>query len=83
MVTDLCDPLVAFVLGQHSSADRLFQGSLQDGLHKRDYTRPWGIARQPTGEMVVVGKKETDPIELDNQKSPSLRARLLRFTHIK
>jgi hypothetical protein len=74
LITDICEPLLLFVLGSQSSPSHLFQSTAQEGLHKEDYAQPWIMKRQE-GELVVVGKDKADAMELDSQGRSSLRMR--------
>jgi hypothetical protein len=60
LITDLCEPLVLFILGYHSPpADGLFRGLPQEGLQKADMRVDWIVKRK--GErLVVVGMDEAD-----------------------
>ncbi|KAI4714298.1 hypothetical protein J4E89_001748 [Alternaria sp. Ai002NY15] len=60
LITDLCEPLVLFVLGYHSPpSDGLFQGRPQEGPQKRDMQVDW-IVKRKGEQLVVVGMGERD-----------------------
>ena len=60
LITDLCEPLVLFVLGYHSPpSDGLFQGRPQEGPQKRDMQVDW-IVKSKGEQLVVVGMGERD-----------------------
>ncbi|CAO2655079.1 Nn.00g118120.m01.CDS01 [Neocucurbitaria sp. VM-36] len=59
LITDLCEPLVLFLLGYHSNTTHLFRGLPQEGPHPHDYAVPWVVKRR-NGQLVVVGKEEAD-----------------------
>ncbi|KAL6703897.1 hypothetical protein ACN47E_008933 [Coniothyrium glycines] len=62
LITDLCEPLVLFLLGYHSSArGDLFHGVPRQGsLQERDYANPWIVKSAREGPLVVVGCDEAD-----------------------
>ncbi|KAI4945005.1 hypothetical protein J4E91_008350 [Alternaria rosae] len=60
LITDLCEPLVLFVLGYHSPpSDGLFMGRPQEGPQKRDMQVDW-IVKRKGEQLVVVGMGERD-----------------------
>ena len=60
LITDLCEPLVLFVLGYHSPpSDGLFAGRPQEGPQKRDMQVEW-IVKRKGEQLVVVGMGERD-----------------------
>jgi hypothetical protein len=60
LITDLCEPLVLFILGYHSPpADGLFKGLPQEGPQKSDMRVDW-IVKRKGEQLVVVGMEEVD-----------------------
>jgi hypothetical protein len=60
LITDLCEPLVLFVLGYHSApSEGLFKGLPQEGPQRADLGREW-IVKRKNDQLVVVGKEEAD-----------------------
>lgn len=60
LITDLCEPLVLFILGYHSPpADGLFKGLPQEGPQKSDLRVDW-IVKRSGDQLVVVGKGEAE-----------------------
>ncbi|EOA84484.1 uncharacterized protein SETTUDRAFT_111827 [Exserohilum turcica Et28A] len=60
LITDLCEPLVLFVLGYHSPpSDGLFKGLPQEGPRTSDLTVDW-IVKRSNDQLVVVGMNEVD-----------------------
>jgi hypothetical protein len=62
LITDLCEPLVLFLLGYHSPPGTLFHGLPHDGVHGHDYLEPWAVKRH-FGQLMVVGKDENAAVE--------------------
>lgn len=62
-ITDLCEPIVLFILGYHSpSSDGLFKGLPQEGPRKEDLRVPW-IVKRKNEQLVVVGVEEREDWE--------------------
>jgi hypothetical protein len=60
LITDICEPLVLFILGYHSPPqDGLFRGLPQEGPQKRDMRVDW-IVKRKGEQLVVVGMEERD-----------------------
>ncbi|KAF1937476.1 hypothetical protein EJ02DRAFT_437830 [Clathrospora elynae] len=60
LITDLCEPLVLFILGYHSFPGKgLFEGLPQEGPQKSDLKEQW-IVKRVGGQLVVVGRGEAD-----------------------
>ncbi|CAE7034196.1 hypothetical protein P3342_007248 [Pyrenophora teres f. teres] len=60
LITDLCEPLVLFILGYHSPpSEGLFKGLPQEGPQKSDLSVDW-IVKRKDDQLVVVGKGEAD-----------------------
>ena len=60
LITDLCEPLVLFILGYHSPpADGLFKGLPQEGPQNSDLRVDW-IVKRKNDQLVVVGRSEAD-----------------------
>ncbi|KAF2821931.1 hypothetical protein CC86DRAFT_448407 [Ophiobolus disseminans] len=75
LITDLCEPLVLFLLGYHSPPDNLFRGLPHDGVNKTDFLAPWCVNRQ-LGQLVVVG--ENDSIATGDDEGTRFGLRLRR-----
>ncbi|KAF2108286.1 hypothetical protein BDV96DRAFT_587524 [Lophiotrema nucula] len=56
-ITDICEPLVLFLLGYHSLADDLFDEGAGIRPQKKSYAVPW-LVKKRYGQLVVVGQDE-------------------------
>ena len=60
LITDLCEPLVLFVLAYHSMPEEgLFEGVPQEGPQRADLGKE-RIVKRKNDELVVVEKEEAD-----------------------
>ncbi|KAJ4368480.1 hypothetical protein N0V83_006837 [Neocucurbitaria cava] len=76
LITDLCEPIVLFLLGYHSDTAHLFRGLPQEGPHPNDYAVPW-IVKRRNGQLVVVAREEADLVDgtEDANRSFQMRSR--------
>ncbi|KAF2744436.1 hypothetical protein M011DRAFT_460974 [Sporormia fimetaria CBS 119925] len=67
LLPDLSEPLLLFILGYRSpTTESLFRDSMQHGVQNNELSRPWVVERRGyEGGFSVVGKDETEPIELE------------------
>lgn len=56
VITDLCEPLVLFILGYNSAPGNLYQ-DVRLGMRSEDFATSW-VVKQKENELVVVGKEE-------------------------
>ncbi|KAF2844922.1 hypothetical protein T440DRAFT_461331 [Plenodomus tracheiphilus IPT5] len=76
LITDLCEPLVLFILGYHSAPGDLFGEVALQGPKKNDWARQW-IVKREDGQTIVTGMDQTDQGDgsKDDERGFRLRSR--------